>query len=260
MDKEKKIANYWQTMPLDEAGDMKLAGYRTHAYVMGVPYLIDTGKDKRYMHIGAIVHIKNDDILLELMFKDGIWGNWTLVNKRILTNYFNELNVPSRTHFHETATHTGATIVILEDKKFGERPYIRIKHDSPFNPGYMGYEGQTVKKSTIPFTILGDMVDDYGDWFSIMLVFPNTVKHIVDARNVRQAMLNIRHSAPSVLSCHYEQQIDEVRHRIMDYQSELERVEKDFNAVCENAAAAMNELSERFGIDIDMSIEQEVKP
>ena len=248
------MSHHWIMVPIDEAGDMKLNGYRTRAYMYGNSFYIEIGKSKMMrIWFGAIVHTNKEDVLLEVMFKHDGAENWTLCNPETIGNFFNELNVEARTHFYDTAKRSSAKIVVLEDKKFGKRPYIRIDKNKPFCSYRHEIPSESITIDKLGYTIIGDIIEDYGDWLALMVAFPKNIRHTVDAQVARQALLNIRHCGPHIWSGFYENEIAKNRKRMAEYKKGQEESESNFIKLCERSASALDELSQRYGIEIDLS-------
>lgn len=248
------MPHHWITVPIDEAGDMKLKGYRTRAYMYGNFFYIEIGKSKMLrLWLGAIVHTNKDDVLFEIMFRHEGAENWTLCNPETIGNFFTELNVEGRTHFYDTVKRSSAKIVVLDDRKFGKRPYIRIDKNKPFCAYRHEIPSESITIDKLSFTILGDIIEDYGEWLALMLAFPKNIRHTSDAQVARQAFLDIRHHGPHVWSGYYESEIAKHRQLMAEYKRGLEEAEDNFIKLCERSASALDELSQRYGIEIDLS-------
>lgn len=245
----------WEYVPPGKVSVGKLKGYRSRAYMWGESFHVEAGKRHRHwLYLGAVVHSKEDDLLLEIIQRGQDGTIWHPSNGDVISTYFTELNVPMRSHFQEVAEKTKANLV--KDGQTG-RTFIRVDCKKPlYSTGFnLGRSDKTIKKDNIQHSILGDMIQDYGNWLVIMLVFPKTIKHTCDAKDVLQAMLNIRHSGPAIWSNYFENEKERLRNKLVDLRANLEDNEKGFVRICESAATALDELSGRFGIEIDMSMD-----
>ena len=242
--------SYWTPVAITGKG-MYMKGYRNRAYMYNVPFYFDLGRTKRErMFLGAIAHVKDDDVLLEIIYRNGDLGEWSLPDSDEMERFYKDTIEGSvGGHFQETVECTSAKPLVRDN-----HCYIQINPQRQLNTHIAKFEGVGVKKETITYSILGDIVEDYGDWLSLMVRFPKNILYLSDAKAVRQAMLHISHSGPVIWSNFFPSEIEKEREVIEDLRKKKAKMEADFNKECEDAASALNELSDRFGIEIDMSL------
>lgn len=97
----------------------------------------------------------------------------------------------------------------------------------------------------------GYLCDSYGAILAFMIRYQDTVKTYADAEAVRNAMKTLNENICRI-SCSGTSDKDCYLKRIADTQRDLEKCNATFDVVCNDAADAINELVDEFGIEINI--------
>jgi len=84
-----------------------------------------------------------------------------------------------------------------------------------------------------------------------MVLFPDKLTAFEDAQEVDYALFSIREALSDISSGYHDGEIKKLLAEQAELREEALQAARDNNEVCERAADALNELAERYGIELD---------
>ena len=223
--------NRWKSYALE------LPGYRLQSYFAWCNAYITS----RYL---VNVYVGKNDIMQEVLYKKSKGQDYIPISPKAFHNLFPNLQF---LEVKEAWGHGNEWWKYLEVVEFeqGNRILFKFKMDDWRKMAW------GVNLDNIAYTFAGMMIRKFGHALAIACLYPDTIKNLDDAANV----MDVIHSL-SMLSYrrngYYEKEIESFRNKLKEESKKIGDYNAQFDLTCNGAADAMNILSEKFGIVVNV--------
>ena len=230
-----RFKKFWEPASVADAGALPLPGYKRRAWYSIHPFYIDrVGKDwtnrpHNAIFFTLIAYVREDETLFEVRTREELRStDSTTVPFEVMEALVNG------------AIESGISIQGLNNatiRKIGGRALVNLGR-------------QELTRHTIYRTPLGYLCGEFGGAFAFMLRYPDKVKTFEAGKVVEKEMTTLSSSWSRLNGSSDDYDKNRWLERMAATQRELEKCEVQFENTCNDAAEAINALSDEFGIEI----------
>ena len=234
-------------------GSIRLPNHRYKVYKYY--HQVGVGQHARITFALAL-NTNKDDTTMELLFKLCDYSNpdapnpfakdkrWQPVPVELLTSMFKQENGTwNLGRFYETHPdwgHPNTKVEIVDG-------HLLIRHSTEWLRNHIG----GVAQDTLESSVFGRFIDQYDYKIGFALAFPN-VRTIKDAEVVQNAIRELDSVWYRMGDYYSKERKKTLLDRLATYKDELVGYERDFQNMMEQAADAMNILSDKYGVEIEL--------
>ena len=223
--------NRWKSYALE------LPGYRLQSYCARCDAYITS----RYL---VNVYVGKNDVMQEVLYKKSKDQDYVPISPKAFHNLFPNLQFLG---VKEAWGHGNEWWKYLEIVEFeqGNRILFKFKRNDWRKMAW------GVNLDNIAYTFAGEMIRKFGPALAIACLYPNTIKNLDDAATVIDAI----HGLSSInykRHGYYENEIAKHRSNLKQKSEKIESFNAQLENTCNGAADAMNTLSEKFGIVVNV--------
>jgi len=232
-----RFKRYWKSMKIADAGALNIPGWKRRAwYSTHEHYLDNTREPEPRMKVDnifsylLIAYTKGSETMFEFRYRNGYCAE---PEKSIPVPYDVVASIVAGLN---GVSGYGFENLVVEN--WSGRALVHTSSTACY-------------KDAIYRSTPGYLCDEYGTILAFMIRYQDTVKTYADAEAVRNAMTTLNEDMTR-LSCNGTSDKDCYLKRIADSQRDLENCNATFDVVCNDAADAINELVDEFGIEINI--------
>ena len=225
-------------VPLRTDMGLTLQGYRTKMCEVDSSAEFDFGRpEKPAVSFAFLSHlgIDRNEVLLEFVFKERWSQTWRTIAPTVFKNFLEG-------YIEKFASKLlrDSKLVFVDDEMGRTRPCLAIE------------VGDGEKKE---MDSAAEAASSIFFWahriLAGMVLFPDKLTTFGAAQDVDYALFSIREAVSDISSGYHDGEINRLLAKQAELRERALQVARDNNEACERAAAALNELAERYGIELD---------
>lgn len=198
------------------------------------------------VNFAIVMNKYKDSTTFEVMYKlmvDNEVGRWEVVPPKIMERVFSKgQDVWDFCGLYQSGNWEKNTKVEVVDGHFLFK----------YNTEWLRYVAGAISKETIYFMVPGRAVTEKYELLCIALMYQNKDLTIFDLKQIQVAFSEISSTSWSIRADGKDPRVERLRENLAKARNSLEAFEKKHQQILEEAADAMNLLSSKYGIELDI--------